>query len=373
MIKIAILGSTGSIGTQTLNVIREHKNDFLVMGLTAHSNINLLKKQISEFQPRIVGIKNKFQNKNIEILYGQNYVKEFINLVDADIYVNAISGIYGLEASIEILKQGKDLALANKESIVSFGGLLKKIAKDNCANIYPIDSEHSAIWQCLNGEDRKTIKRLLITASGGPFRKYSLKELQKVTPKQALKHPTWSMGQKISIDSATLMNKGLEVIEASILYDVPYEKISVLVHPQSIVHSLVEYFDGSLIAQLGTTNMETAIQYALYRGKRAATNREGLDLLEVQKLEFFKPDYQKFRCLELAYKVGRAGGLMPAIMNTANNIAVEKFLNEEIEFLEIPIFIEKVMNKFENKEVENINDVLNIQKEVITISKTINV
>src|SRR6056297_3460025 len=189
MIKIAILGSTGSIGTQTLNVIREHKNDFLVMGLTAHSNINLLKKQISEFQPRIVGIKNKFQNKNIEILYGQNYVKEFINLVDADIYVNAISGIYGLEASIEILKQGKDLALANKESIVSFGGLLKKIAKDNCANIYPIDSEHSAIWQCLNGEDRKTIKRLLITASGGPFRQFSLKQLEKVTPKQALKHP----------------------------------------------------------------------------------------------------------------------------------------------------------------------------------------
>jgi 1-deoxy-D-xylulose-5-phosphate reductoisomerase len=373
MKRIAIVGSTGSIGTQTLKVIKEHQDDFIVAGLTAHTNEKLLKEQIKQFKPKIVGIKEKFDYDSLKIIYGKDYIKEFIKSVDADMYVNAISGIYGLEASIEILKKGKDLALANKESIVSFGTLLKKIAKENNANIYPVDSEHSAIWQCLNGEDKDTIKRLIITASGGPFRQFSLDELKEVTPTQALNHPTWSMGKKISIDSATLMNKGLEVIEAAILYDVPYDKISVLVHPQSIVHSLVEFIDGSQMAQLGTTNMETAIQYALYKGKRVQTNREGLDLAKVPSLEFYNPDFNKFKCLEIAYRVGKAGGIMPAIMNTANNVAVKKFLNEEIKFLEIPIFIEKILNKFENKTVNSIDDVLNIQKHVIETSKTITV
>ncbi|MFP4456306.1 MAG: 1-deoxy-D-xylulose-5-phosphate reductoisomerase [Clostridia bacterium] len=373
MIKVAILGSTGSIGTQTLSVIEEQIKDFQIEGLTAHSNSSLLKIQAKKFKPNFLGIKQKINLSDSIIIYGNNYINKFIEKTDADIYVNAISGIYGLEASIGILKKGKDLALANKESIVSFGELLINIARENDANIYPVDSEHSAIWQCLQGEDIKTLKQLIITASGGPFRDFDYESLKLVQPEQALKHPTWSMGQKISIDSATLMNKGLEVIEASILYNVPYKKISVLVHPQSIVHSLVEFNDGALIAQLGTTDMRQAIQYALYRGKRVASNRKRLDLAEVGSLDFHKPNTDIFRCLKLAYEVGKAGGVMPAIMNTANNIAVEKFLDNQIKFLDIPIFIEETLSKFENKTVKSIDDIINIQKEVIAVTKTIKV
>lgn len=373
MIKVAILGSTGSIGTQTISVIEEQNKDFYVEGLTANSNSFLLKKQAKKFKPEFLAIKEKINVKGSTVFFGDNYINRFIKETNADIYVNAISGIYGLEASINVLKKGKDLALANKESIVSFGALLMKIAKDNNANIYPVDSEHSAIWQCLNGENQNTIKQLIITASGGPFRELNYESLKEVTPTQALKHPTWSMGQKISIDSATLMNKGLEVIEASILYNIPYENISVLVHPQSIVHSLVEFNDGALIAQLGTTDMRQAIQYALYRGKRVASNRKRLSLAEVGSLDFYKPNTDVFRCLSIAYDVGKGGGIFPAIMNTANNIAVEKFLDGKIKFLDIPNFIEKILNKFENKSVNTIDDILDIQKEVITISKTIEV
>lgn len=371
MIKVAILGSTGSIGTQALKVIEEHQSDFFLEGITAHSNKSLFAKQIKKFQPKYTGIIEKIENSNTEAIYGRDYIEEFINKTDADIYLNAIGGIYGLEASVSVLEKGRDLALANKESIVSFGKLLMKLAKENNATIYPVDSEHSALWQSMNGEELETIERLIITASGGPFRTYTRQQLEKVTPIEALKHPTWTMGRKISIDSATLMNKGLEVIEAAILFNMPYEKISVLVHPQSIVHSLVEFNDGALIAQLGTANMGQAIQYALYRGKRVFSKRERLDLAKIQTLEFHHPDVDLFSCLALAYEVGESGGIMPAVMNTANNIAVERFLKEEIKFLEIPIFIQKIMNKFDYKPVNSIDDILEIQKDVIEMSKLI--
>lgn len=373
MIKVAILGSTGSIGTQTISVLEEQNKDFYVEGLTAHSNSFLLKEQAKKLKPKFLGIREKIEFEDSLVVFGNNYIERFIKETNADIYVNAISGIYGLEASINILEKGKDLALANKESIVSFGELLIKTAKSNNAKIYPIDSEHSAIWQCLNGEDHHTIEQLIITASGGPFREFDYKNLKEVTPTQALRHPTWSMGKKISIDSATLMNKGLEVIEASILYNIPYDKISVLVHPQSIVHSLVEFNDGAIIAQLGTTDMRQAIQYALYKGKRVASDRKRLNLANIGSLDFSKPNTDIFRCLALAYEVGKAGGIYPAVMNTANNIAVEKFLAEEIKFLDIPNFIEKILNKFENKSVNTIGDILDIQNKVVTTSKTIKV
>jgi 1-deoxy-D-xylulose-5-phosphate reductoisomerase len=371
MIKVAILGSTGSIGTQALNVIKDHNSDFELVGITAHANKELLKKQILEYKPKYAALRDELEVKGCHVFYRENYLEEFLKTINADIVLNAIGGIYGLEASISLIEKGIDIALANKESIVSFGSLLMELARKNNVNIYPVDSEHSALWQAMNGEDKSTIEKLIITASGGPFRGRTRDELKGITPKEALSHPTWSMGQKISIDSATLMNKGLEVIEASVLFNIPFEKIEVVVHPQSIVHSIVEFSDGAQIAQLGSTSMYQPIQYALYRGTRVKNNIKRLDLASVNRLDFFKPDLKTFKCLSLAYKYGKLGGILPAVLNAANNVAVEAFIDKKIEFLEIPDIIEDVLKEFKYRKIQSIEDVLETQKKAVDIARAI--
>lgn len=366
--KIAILGSTGSIGTQTIKIIKEFADDLELVGITAYQNHKLLSQQVQEFSPKFAGIKDREHAGRIRdlgsgttVFYGDNYIEEFIDQCECDIFVNSISGIYGLKATHQILLSGKDIALANKESIVSAGELLKSVAKRTGSRILPIDSEHSAIWQCLQGEDHDHVERLILTASGGPFFGFTRKQLEQITPKEALKHPTWKMGSKISIDSATLMNKGLEVIEASVLFDIPINKIDVLVHPQSIVHSLVEYQDGALIAQLGVPDMGQPIQYALFNKQRKKTARTSLELAKINKLTFFEPDQSTFKCLSLAYHAGRAGGVWPAVLNAANQVAVDRFLKGEIKFLQIPELISIVMSIHSNTSINDIDEIIQYQ------------
>ncbi|QOR36026.1 1-deoxy-D-xylulose-5-phosphate reductoisomerase [Clostridium sp. 'deep sea'] len=375
--RIAILGSTGSVGTQTVKIIKEYQDDFELCGISARSNFNLLSQQANEFKPVIVAIsKKEFAEKlelnyNCKKIYGDSHIKEFISSCDCDIFVNAISGINGLEASYQVLSLGKDLALANKESIVSAGPLLMELAKKTGSKILPLDSEHSAIWQCLQGEKYNSVSKIILTASGGPFFNFSKNQLSKITPAQALKHPTWNMGNKISIDSATLMNKGLEVIEASVLFNMPLNKIDVLVHPQSIIHSLVEYDDGALIAQLGITDMGQPIQYALFNKSRVKTTRPCLSLADIQKLTFFEPDLELFKCLGLAYQALKMGEAMPAVLNAANQVAVNKFLAKEITFLQIPELISIVMSKQYNTKINSVEDVLYVQSMAIKTALSI--
>lgn len=375
MKNISILGVTGSIGTQALDVIRDAENDIRLVGVTAHRNFEKLKDIISEFKPKYIGVTDKecfekvkeyckITNISCEIYSGEEALEKIATLDEIDTVLTSVVGIVGLKPTIKAIRAKKNIALANKETLVVAGEIVIKEAKENGINILPVDSEHGAIFQCLQGNDEKTVNKIILTASGGPFRGKTRVELENITPVQALKHPKWNMGRKISIDSSTLVNKGLEVIEAHFLFGVDYENIEVVVHPQSIVHSMVEYVDGSIIAQLGSTDMRLPIQYALCYPKRNKAAAKRMSFKEVSTLTFEEPDMKTFRCLELAYKAGKLGGNMPAIYNGANEIAVELFLNEKISYLQIEQIIEDSMNEFELVENPTLDEVLDIDRKV---------
>ena len=351
MRSIAIIGSTGSIGTQTLDVVRANA-DIRVAALAAGDNIELLEKQVREFRPELVSVKSEDKAKalaaalsdfNCKITYGMDGLIETATCEKAELVVTAIVGMIGIRPTIEAIKAGKDIALANKETLVTAGHLIMQLAQEYHVRILPVDSEHSAIFQCLHGEQGNKISKLLITASGGPFRGKTRKELEHVTVEDALKHPNWSMGRKITIDSATLVNKGLEVIEARWLFDVMPENIEVVVQPQSIIHSMVEFEDGAIKAQLGTADMRLPIQYALYYPERRNLSGDRLDFSKISGILTEQPDRETFRGLDLAYNAIETGGSMPTVLNAANECAVAMFLNGDIKFLQIYDIIETCM------------------------------
>ncbi|KDR95199.1 1-deoxy-D-xylulose 5-phosphate reductoisomerase [Peptoclostridium litorale DSM 5388] len=369
MKNISILGSTGSIGKQALDVVRYNREKFKVVALSANKSIDMLADQIEEFRPELVSIGDeksasqlqKIVNqrgiKGVDIASGQKGLNAVAAIESAQVVLTAVVGIAGLIPTIEAINKGKDIALSNKETMVTAGNVINKLAKEKGSSIIPVDSEHSAIFQCLNGEDMKSIKRLILTASGGPFRGRNREDLVHVKKEAALKHPNWSMGQKISIDSATLMNKGLEVIEAKWLFDVDMEKIDVVVHPQSIIHSMVEFEDSSIIAQMGNPDMRIPIQYAFSYPQRLKSNFESLDFTKISSLTFEKPDKDTFPCLELAYDSLRSGGTHPAVLNGANEVLVEEYLNGRIGFYDIPKYVQMAMdchNPVSNPGVEDI-------------------
>lgn len=380
MKKISILGSTGSIGKNALQVIDQLKDKYEVLVLTANKNHQLLIEQIKKYKPKyaVVGteegyreLKKEFGNK-VELFCGTEGLKEIGKLDETDILLTAVMGSVGLEATVEAIKKGKRIALANKETMVAAGGLINKLLQKSKSEIIPVDSEHSAIFQALKSGNEKEIEKLIITASGGPFRKMNQKELENVTLEQALKHPNWSMGSKITIDSATMVNKGLEVIEAHYLFNMNYDKIDVVVHPESIVHSLVEFRDKSIIAQMGNPDMKLPIQYAFTYPERLENNlTKSLDFREISKLTFEMPKKKLFKGLEFAYDSGKIGKSMPIVFNAANEIAVEKFLNREIKFLDIYKIIEKTMNNHKLVAIDNINAVLEVDRETREIARRI--
>jgi 1-deoxy-D-xylulose-5-phosphate reductoisomerase len=350
--KISILGSTGSIGVQTLDVARNL--GLQVLALTAYANTELLEKQAREFKPRVISIgdeaaaetlRERLGDLDIQVLSGREGMIQAAVLEEVDTVVTSVVGTVGLLPTVEAIRKGKDIALANKETLVTAGAIVMAEAQKHNVRILPVDSEHSAIYQCLSGNRASSVDRIILTASGGPFRGRKREDLREVTLEQALKHPNWSMGSKITIDSATLMNKGLEVIEAKWLFGLANEQIHVIVHPQSIIHSMVEYVDGSVIAQLGSPDMRLPIQFALTWPKRVSNPFSRLDLLKASSLTFEKPDFEAFPCLRLAFEALQAGGTLPAVMNAANEIAVGAFLNRKIGFLEIADIIESVMAK----------------------------
>ena len=366
MKKIAILGSTGSIGTQTLEVVRANK-DIEVTALAAGSNIDLLEKQIREFSPKIAAVwneekakelKDRVRDLDIRVESGMDGLLAVATELGAEIVVTAVVGMIGIRPTIAAMNAGKDIALANKETLVTAGHIIMPLAKEKGVKILPVDSEHSAIFQSLQGNKDNKIRRILLTASGGPFRGKTLDELKNVTAADALCHPNWSMGKKITIDSATLMNKGLEVMEAKWLFGVDTDQIEVLVHPQSIIHSAVEYEDGAIMAQLGEPDMRVPIQYALTYPKRVANPFPKIDFAKRAQLTFDHPDMDTFRCLALAYKALKIGGTMPTVLNSANEIAVAKFLSGKIGFLDIPALIEKTMEAYTVKENYTLEDLL---------------
>ena len=343
MKKIAILGSTGSIGTQTLEVVRENK-DIEVLALAAGSNIRLLEKQIREFGPRLAAVWEEESAKelrslvadlDVEILSGMEGLIRVSVLEETEILVTAIVGMIGIRPTIEAIKAGKDIALANKETLVTAGHIIMPLAKEKNVSVLPVDSEHSAIFQSLRGNGENAVHKILLTASGGPFRGKKQEELLDIRVEDALKHPNWSMGQKITIDSSTMVNKGLEVMEARWLFDVEIDQIQVVIQPQSVIHSMVEYEDGAVMAQLGTPDMKLPIQYALYYPKRRYLKGSRLDFWSLARLDFEKPDMDTFYALSLAYEAGREGGSLPTVFNAANELAVKQFLNREIKYLEI--------------------------------------
>lgn len=354
MKKIGIMGSTGSIGTQTLDVIRNYPNDFCVTALSAGSNIKLLEKQIREFSPKLAVVGNeelakelriRVRDLNVKVCSGMEGLLEMAVQPEMEIIVTAIVGMIGIRPTMEAIRAGKDIALANKETLVTAGHLIMPLAKEHHVRILPVDSEHSAVFQCLHGENRGAVHKLLITASGGPFRGKTRAELADVTLADALKHPNWSMGQKITIDSATLVNKGLEVMEAKWLFDVELDQIQVVVQPQSIIHSMVEFEDGAVMAQLGTPDMRLPIQYALYYPERKYLPGERLDFRTLSQITFEQPDTDTFEGLPLAISAAKAGGSMPTVFNAANERAVAKFLRKEIRFLDIYEIIRTSMER----------------------------
>lgn len=370
MKNISILGSTGSIGVQTLEVARA-TSDFNVVGLSTNTSIDLLEEQIREFKPLKVAVmdevkaeilKAKIKDLDVKVLTGLDGLVEIATMETVDTVVMSVVGNIGIKPTYEAICAKKEIALATKEVLVSGGSLIVNEAKKHGVKIYPIDSEHSAIFQSLQGNDMNKIEKIILTASGGPFRGKKAEELKEVTPEMALKHPNWSMGAKITIDSSTMMNKGLEVIEAKWLFDVDVNKIQVLVHPQSIVHSAVEYEDGAVMAQLGVPDMKVPIAYALTYPKRVKNSFEKLNLAKVGTLTFEEPDLEAFRCLALAYKAIEIGGSMPAVLNAANEIAVEKFLKKEIKYLDIPAIIENTMNAYTVKYNFTIEELLEADK-----------
>ena len=372
MKKIAILGSTGSIRTQTLEVAREN-GDIQVLGLAAGNNIKLLETQIREFQPRLVAVWKEEKAKElrelvkdleVKVVYGMEGLLEVARMEETEILVTAIVGMIGIRPTIEAIKAGKDIALANKETLVTAGHIIMPLAKEHQVSILPVDSEHSAIFQSLQGNPRGALHKILLTASGGPFRGKKKGDLEKIQVEDALKHPNWEMGRKITIDSSTLVNKGLEVIEAKWLFDVEIEQIEVVVHPQSIIHSMVEYVDGAIIAELGTPDMKLPIQYALYYPERRYLPGERVDFSTLSQLTFEKPDLETFYGLRLAMEAGKAGGSLPTVFNAANERAVSKFLNREIAYLQIPEIIESCMQSHKNVESPTVEKILQIEQEI---------
>ncbi|HUM56310.1 MAG TPA: 1-deoxy-D-xylulose-5-phosphate reductoisomerase [Bacillota bacterium] len=352
MKKIAVLGSTGSIGTQALEIIEKNREEYSVSALACGKNISLLQKQIDLFLPDMVSVKEKKDAEELQKKYPKiHIVHGGEGLIEAatgscHTVLNALMGIKGLMPTYRAILAGKDIALANKETLVAGGQLIMEKAAEKGVEILPVDSEHSAVFQCMQGNEKKSVKRIILTGSGGPFRGFSMGQLDAVTKEQALAHPNWSMGQKITIDSATLMNKGLEVIEARWLFDVALEKIDVVIHPQSIIHSMVEYEDNSVMAQMGIPDMKVPIAYALSFPKRRKNDFKSLDLIrEGANLTFESPDTNTFRCLSLAYEASKKGGTYPVVMNGANEVLVQRFLEGEIGFTQIQDTIERVLNE----------------------------
>ncbi|NFH78793.1 1-deoxy-D-xylulose-5-phosphate reductoisomerase [Clostridium botulinum] len=377
MKKLSILGITGSIGTQALDVIKNSNGELKLIGVTANSSVEKMIKIIEEFDPKYVGMMDKTcageikeycdkNNKSTIVLSEMKGLNKIASLEEIDIVLTSLVGMIGLEPTLEAIKAKKDIALANKETLVVAGELVMSEAKKNNVKILPVDSEHSAIYQSLRGNDLKTLNKIILTASGGPFRGKKICDLNDISVDDALNHPKWNMGRKISIDSATLMNKGLEVIEAHWLFECDYDNIQVVIHPQSIVHSMVEYCDGSIIAQLGAADMRLPIQYALNYTERKNLIAKTLDFYEVSQLTFEKPDLETFKPLKLAFKAGKQGGLMPTILNGANEAAVALFLDEKIEFLDIFNIIENCMNRFEEetKKPLTLENIIELDKKV---------
>ncbi|BFL47883.1 1-deoxy-D-xylulose-5-phosphate reductoisomerase [Lactonifactor longoviformis] len=371
MKKIAILGSTGSIGTQTLDVVRRNQ-DIQVLALSAGSNIKVLEEQIREFHPRLAAVWKDEKAKELavrvadtdtRVVSGMDGLLELSVLEGTELLVTAIVGMIGILPTIEAIKAGKDIALANKETLVTAGHIIMPLAQSRGVRILPVDSEHSAIFQCLNGEDTGTVSRLLITASGGPFRGKKTEELRNVKVEDALKHPNWAMGRKITIDSATLVNKGLEVMEAKWLFGVDLDRIQVVVQPKSVIHSMVEFRDGSIMAQLGTPDMRLPIQYALYGGARKYLGGERLDFFQLADIAFEAPDTEIFRGLPLAMEASEAGGSMPTVFNAANEMAVGKFLKRSIGFLDIYHIIEESMGRHQVVNNPTVDEILEIEKD----------
>ena len=373
MKKILILGSTGSIGTNALELIRNNREQYQVVGISGNKNIELLKKQIEEFKPTSIYVGAEQDALNLkkeypflkEVYFGENGLAELSKNSDYDIILTAVSGAIGIDSTVEAIKRRKRIALANKETMVSAGVYINKLLKEYPkAEIVPVDSEHSALFQSLQGFKKENVKKLIITASGGTFRGKDLAYLENVTVEQALKHPNWSMGKKITIDSSTLVNKGLEVIEAHELFNIDYDNIEIIVHPQSIVHSMIEYVDGSIIAQMGVANMKTPILYAFtYPEKEYNSSINFLDLIKNNNLTFEEADRKVFKGIDLAYRAGRTGDTMPTVFNASNEIAVELFMKKQIKFLDIYRIIEEAMNSHQVLTL-NTDNALNVIKEV---------
>ena len=372
MKKIAILGSTGSIGTQTLEVVRENK-DIEVLGLAAGNNIKLLEEQIREFRPKLVAVwkeekakelRENIKDLDVKVVSGMDGLIEIAVMEESEILVTAIVGMIGIRPTIEAIKAGKDIALANKETLVTAGHIIMPLAKEHNVAILPVDSEHSAIFQSLQGNKRSQLHKILLTASGGPFRGRKREDLWNIQVEDALKHPNWEMGRKITIDSSTLVNKGLEVIEAKWLFDVDIYQIEVVVHPQSIIHSMVEYVDGAIIAELGTPDMKLPIQYALYYPERRYLPGDRVDFAALSQLTFEKPDLETFYGLRLAMEAGKAGGSLPTVFNAANELAVSKFLDRKIGYLQIPEIIEDCMRNHKNILNPSVEEILQTEQTV---------
>ena len=371
MKKIAILGSTGSIGTQTLEVVRANK-DIEVTALAAGSNIDLLEKQIREFSPKIAAVwneekakelKDRVRDLDIRVESGMDGLLAVATELGAEIVVTAVVGMIGIRPTIAAMNAGKDIALANKETLVTAGHIIMSLAKEKHVRILPVDSEHSAIFQSLNGETGNKIHKILLTASGGPFRGWTREQMKGVQVEDALKHPNWTMGRKITIDSSTMVNKGLEVMEARWLFGVEMDQVQVVVQPQSVIHSMVEYEDGAVIAQLGTPDMKLPIQYALYYPERRFLAGDRLDFAKLAQITFEAPDFENFHGLSLAYKAGRRGGTLPTVFNAANERAVQKFLDREIGYLTITDMIEAAMEHHTVKENPTVEEILEAEQE----------
>ena len=376
MKKIAILGSTGSIGTQTLDVVREHSDELQVVALAAGTNKERLKEQIKEFHPKLVSLsdekkaqelKEELAGEQVEVVCGMEGLIEVAGADSADVVVTAVVGMMGILPTMEAIKKGKDIALANKETLVTAGHLIIPMAKEYGVSILPVDSEHSAIFQSLQGEPKAALDKILLTASGGPFRGKSAEFLETVTLEATLNHPNWSMGPKITIDSSTMVNKGLEVMEAKWLFGVDYSQIEVVIQPQSIIHSMVQYVDGAIIAQLGTPDMRVPIEYALFYPERRSLSGDRLDFSKLSQITFEKPDYKVFRGLSLAIEAGKTGGTMPTVFNAANERAVAKFLKGEIKYTDIVRSIEKCMDAHKVSAHPDLEEILATEQWVYSI------
>lgn len=375
MKNLTIIGVTGSIGTQSINLIRLNKHKYNLVAISAHKSIDKVIDIIKEFNIQYVAITHrdsyeklkdylKINNIKCKIYYGIEGLNTICSLDEVDTVLTSVVGMVGLLPTLKAIRAKKNIALANKETLVVAGEIVMAEAKRNNVKILPVDSEHSAIFQCLQGNENNPIDKILLTASGGPFRGKKTQDLLNITPEQALKHPKWNMGKKISIDSATLMNKGLEVIEARWLFNCAYEDIQVVVHPESVIHSMVQYTDGSIMAQLSSTDMTLPIQYALNYPIRDTSFIKKLDLFEINKLTFEKPDLETFKCLKLAYQAGKEGGFVPTVLNASNEACVDMFIREKISFLQISEIIERCMDKFSINEELNIDNIINLDKKV---------